>query len=105
MKNRVTEIVTMKCAEGLDKTEFMEIVDGLEREFHMGQSGYIDTELLYDDKDDVWIMIQHWESAEQLKSASGEMFRDSVTERYRAAIDPKQIKISVYPLLGSWSKI
>ena len=102
MKNRITEIVTMKSSEGVGKEEFIEILDELERGFHMRQSGYIDTELLYDDNDNTWIMIQHWESLEQTKAASKEMFRDSATERYRAAIDPKQIKISAYPALGIW---
>ena len=102
MKNRITEIVTMKSAQGVGKEEFIEIVDGLERDFHMRQSGYIDTELLYDDNDNTWIMIQHWESLEQMKAASKEMFRDSATARFRSAIDPKQIKISAYPALGIW---
>ena len=102
MGSGITEIVTMNCIPGIGKAEFVGIVDGLERGFHMRQSGYIDTELLCDDKDDTWIMIQHWESEEQMKAASKQMFRDAATERYRASIDPKNIKIVACPTLKLW---
>ena len=43
MKNRITEIVTMKSAQGVGKEEFIEIVDGLERgqSTHQEQCNFI----------------------------------------------------------------
>ena len=44
-----TEIVTMKIAQEITKDEFISIVDGLERNYHSKQPGFIDTELLYNE--------------------------------------------------------
>jgi heme-degrading monooxygenase HmoA len=101
--NIVTEIVHMNTKESIPKDGFIQIVDALERGFHSKQSGFLDTELLYDEKADTWIMIQHWESLEQMKAASANMFKDSATEAFRDAIEPKTVSISVFPVLGSWT--
>lgn len=98
-----TELVHMKAKETISKADFVEIIDDLECAFHSKQSGFIDTELLYDEKENVWIMIQHWASLEQMKSSSANMFKDSVTEVFRDAIDPKSVSISVFPVLRTWS--
>lgn len=66
----VTEIVNMKLMKDIAKEEFIAIVDELENDFHSKQAGFIDTELLYDEPNDLWIMVQHWETMEQLKAAS-----------------------------------
>lgn len=100
----VTELVKMKTNGTVFSEVFIEIIDDLERNFHSKQAGFIDTELLHDEKEDLWIMIQHWESADELKAASSQMFNDNVTEAFRGAIDPQTITIEVFPRLGSWSK-
>lgn len=99
----VTEIVHMKTKESIPKDGFIKIVDALERGFHSKQSGFLDAELLYNEKAETWIMIQHWESLEQMKAASANMFKDSVTEAFREAIEPKAVSIGVFPVLGNWS--
>ena len=99
----ITELVRMKKKELIGKVEFVQIIDNLERCFHLKQDGYIDTELLYDEKEDVWIMIQHWASLEQMKLASANMFKDSETETFRDALEPKSVSISVFPVLQAWS--
>ena len=99
----VTELVNMKTNGSVSAQEFIKIIDTLERDFHSKQSGFVDTELLYDEKADLWIMIQHWASAKEMKAASSKMFKDSKTEAYRNAIDPKTVKISVYPTLQTWT--
>jgi len=99
----VTELVNMKTNGSVSAQEFIEIIDALERDFHSKQSGFVDTELLYDEKADLWIMIQHWASAKEMKAASSKMFKDSKTEAYRSAIDPKTVKINVYPTLQTWT--
>jgi hypothetical protein len=45
-KNVVTEIVSFDIDESIANETFKEIVDSVEIEFHMLQSGYIDSELV-----------------------------------------------------------
>ena len=99
----ITEIVNMKTVDGVSKEGFIEIIDELEMNFHSKQPGYIDSEILYDEQKRLWIMIQHWSSMDTMKAASANMFQDSATEKFRAAIDPKAVTISVFPTLRSWS--
>ena len=98
----VTELVNMKTNGSVSSEAFIEIIDSLERNFHSKQAGFVDTELLYDEKTSTWIMIQHWSSAEAMKAASAKMFKDSTTEAFRGAIDPKAIMINVFPTLRTW---
>lgn len=98
-----TEIVTMKTATKLTKEEFIRIVDGLERNFHSKQPSFIDTELLYNEKSDEWIMVQHWASREQLKAASKKMFEDESAAAFVQALDPKTVKMSILPQLRKWT--
>lgn len=100
--SKVTELVYMKTA--LPHDAFTAVVEGLERNFHTQQPGFLDTELLYDEKKNTWVMVQHWESAGHMKAASARMFKESATQAFRDAIDPKAIEISVLPLLGRWEK-
>lgn len=98
----VTEIVTMKTVEGFAKEEFAQIVHELETNFHSKQPGYIDSELLYNDKTDEWMMIQHWDGLENLQTASGKMFNNPITERYVKSLEPKRVKMLMLPQLGVW---
>ena len=97
-----TEIVTMTLADNITREEFLVIVDELESNFHSKQPGFIDTELLYDEKNDQWIMIQHWESKEQLHTASKKMFQDAITQPFVKALDPKSVKMTIAPQLKRW---
>ena len=100
----ITEIVTMKTVEGIGKDDFIRIVDGLEKDFHSKQQGFIDSELLYNDKTNEWVIIQHWDSLENLQSASKKMFGNSITESYVNYLDPKSVKMVMLPQLGVWDK-
>ena len=71
-----TEIVTMKTSQEVTKDSFISIVDSLEKDYHSKQQGFIDTELLYNEENREWTMIQHWASMEELKAASDKMFQD-----------------------------
>lgn len=97
-----TELVTMKPSQGITKGEFITIVDGLERNFHSKQSGFINTELLYDEENNLWVMIQHWESLELLKAASNKMFVDSAAEPFVKALNPESVKITIAPQVKTW---
>ena len=98
----ITEIVTIKLSSNVTKDKFFSSVDVLEKDFHSKQPGFIDTELLYDEKDDSWIMIQHWESMEQLKSASEKMFTSSAAEPFIKLLKPEDVKMIIAPQLGMW---
>jgi heme-degrading monooxygenase HmoA len=86
----------------ITKDEFISIVDGLEKNFHSRQPGFIDTELLYDEQNNLWIMIQHWESMEQLKAASEKMFQDSRAESFVKSLNPESVKMTIAPQLKTW---
>lgn len=98
----ITEIVSMKLVSGITKDEFISIVDGLEHYYHSKQSGFIDSELLYNEQDDVWIMIQHWESTEQLKAASKKMFTESSAESFVKSLSRESVKMTILPQLKAW---
>ena len=99
-----TEIVTLKTILGVTKDRFIEIVDGVEKNFHSKLPGFIDTELLYDDKADEWIMIQHWDGLDSMKSASPKMFNNPDTELFVQSLDPKSVKKLMLLQLGVWNK-
>lgn len=98
----ITEIVEFSVEENLSKDEFIEIVNDLEMKFHSIQPGFIDTELLYDEKSQKWIMIQHWDSMEELKNSSSKMFKDSSTEKFRKALKSQTVKMNIMPQIKSW---
>jgi len=100
----VTEIVTFETLEGVSYEEFVKTVDMLECEFHSKQPGFIDTELLYDSKHALWVMIQHWGSMEEFIAASKKMFTENTTEAFRQALNTKSVKMSMYPLIKAWGK-
>lgn len=100
-----TEIVTMKTVEGVTIDAFISIVDNLEMNFHSKQPGFIDTELLYNDKADEWIMIQHWDSLEHLKAASKKMFVTPATEPFVKSLNQKSVNMIMLPQLASWDAV
>ncbi|MDB0438237.1 antibiotic biosynthesis monooxygenase [Clostridioides difficile] len=98
----ITEIVEFNVEEHLSKDEFVEIVNDLEINFHSVQLGFIDTELLYDEKNQKWIMIQHWDSIENLKSASSKMFKNTSTEKFRNVLKSQTVKMNIMAQIKSW---
>jgi len=98
----MTEVVTMQLAVEMTKEQFVSIVNGLEKDFHSKQPGFIDSELIYDEKTNTWVMIQHWETMEGLKAASRRIFTDSAAEPFVKSLDPKSVKMTIAPQLGAW---
>lgn len=98
----ITELVTMKLAVNANKEEFVSIVDNLEKNFHSKQQGFIDTELLYDEGNNLWMMIQHWETKEQLNAASKKMFNDKNAEVFVKSLDPKSVKMTILTQEKVW---
>lgn len=97
-----TELVTMKSVGSVTREEFISIVDGLEKNFHSKQPGFINTELLYDEENNLWIMIQHWESLKQLKVASEKIFKDSAAEAFVKSLNPESVKMTIAPQIKLW---
>jgi beta-xylosidase len=92
----------METVDDITKEGFISIVDGLERDFHSKLPGFIDSELLFDEKNNLWIMIQHWESAEQLKTASNKIFTESTAEPFIKSLNNKNIKMTIAPQIKTW---
>jgi heme-degrading monooxygenase HmoA len=98
----ITEIVTFEKIGNIEKEDFISIVDRLEKEFHSKQPGFIDSELLYDEKDNLWFIIQHWETAEQLNASSKKMFTDGTAEAFVKSLNPKTVKMTILQQLKVW---
>ena len=97
-----TEIVTMKTSQEVTKDSFISIVDSLEKDYHSKQQGFIDTELLYNEENREWTMIQHWASMEELKAASDKMFYDEGAAPFVKALDAASVKMSILPQIKIW---
>lgn len=97
-----TEIVTMKTSQEVTKDSFISIVDSLEKNYHSKQQGFIDTELLYNEENREWTMVQHWASMEELKAASDKMFQDEGAAPFVKALDAASVKMSILPQIKIW---
>ncbi len=102
-KNVVTEIVSFDIDESISNETFKEIVDSVEIEFHMLQSGYIDSELIKA-RNNSWIMIMHWESIEEVKLASKLLMKSDLTKRFRQSIIPSTVKMNFLEQVKKWGK-
>jgi hypothetical protein len=99
----VTEIVNFEITANLSENEFINIVKVVEEEFHMKQSGYIDSELLKG-KNNCWTIIMHWESFDRVKQASKLMMKDPITENFRKVVIPTSVKMSFLEQMQTWNK-
>ena len=98
----ITEIVEFKILENISKEDFIKIVDMLETGYHLKQSGYMDTELAYDDKNNKWIVIQHWDSQENMRNASAKMFKEDSTKEFREVLIKESVNMSILFQLKTW---
>lgn len=98
----ITEIVRMKTIEGVTKDAFIEVVDGLERDFHSRQKGFIDTELLYHEEDNEWFMVQHWNSRDDLKEAAKKIFVDQSAEQFMKSLNKHSVKMTLLTQIAAW---
>jgi len=102
MNNIFAEIVEFVISENISQSEFIEIVDSLEKEFHSQMKGFRDTELVKGKKDHEWIMIQHWDSFDDCKSAVQSMMKSESTEKFRSVIVAQSVKMTILERCGYW---
>lgn len=102
MNTIFTEIVEFVISDTLSQSEFLEIVDFLENEFHSKMKGFRDTELLKGKKDNEWIMIQHWDNFDDCKVAVQAMMKTESTHKFREAIIPQSVKMTILERRGYW---
>jgi heme-degrading monooxygenase HmoA len=100
----ITEIVTFKSSGEIPKEDFISIVDELEKRFHSQQPGFIDTELLFDENVEEWIILQHWDSRDNQKSASAKIFKSEAAERFIRAVIPASVKMRILPQIMVWER-
>ncbi len=96
------EIAEFKMQEGRDIKEFLTIIDGLEKEFHSLQEGFMKTQLLQGKEKESFIMIQHWETKELAMKASKAMMKSEKTEAFRESLDPTSVKLRYNELIDTW---
>ena len=100
----ITEIVNLESKPEIAESDFTDIINRLEEKFHSLQEGFIDTELLHTSGTNCWIMIQHWNSLENMKKSSSDMFKNIATEEFRNSINPEKVQIKTYEQKGMWQK-
>ncbi len=93
----------MKLIPNIMEEDFIAIVDNLEKHYHSKQPGFIDSELLYDERSNLWIMVQHWETEEQLRASSKKIFKDSVAKVFVKSLDPGNVKMIIGGQIKCWS--
>jgi heme-degrading monooxygenase HmoA len=97
-----TEIASFETVGGMDRREWIKIVDSLEKEFHMKQKGFIDTELVKEEGPNQWMMIQHWRTMEDAREASRQMMKSVSAEQFRNSLDPKTVRLQYLEQMGQW---
>jgi len=102
-KKVITEVVSFETNKDCTIEQLMTIVNRVEKEFHMLQNGYIDSELVKG-KENRWAMVMHWESLEEVRQASKLMMKDQKTVQFRQAIIPSSVTMTYYQQTQTWSK-
>ena len=100
----ITEIVNLESKTEIAESDFTEIINRLEKNFHSLQEGFINTELLHTAGTNCWIMIQHCDSLENMKKSSSNMFKNIATKEFRNSINPEKVQIKTYEQKGVWKK-
>jgi hypothetical protein len=102
-KKIVTEIVSFDIDAAVSNETFKEIVNSLEKDFHMKQAGYIDSELLKG-RNNSWTMIMHWKSLQEVKLASKLLMKSDLTTSFREAIISSTVKMSYLEQVNKWNR-
>ena len=102
MESVITEIVEFEVLDNISAAEFIEVVEFIEKEFHSKMKGFRDTELLKGKKNNEWIMIQHWDSFDECKTAVQAMMKSENTDKFREAIIPQSVKMTILERCGYW---
>lgn len=103
-KHICTEIAEFEVISRITDEEFIRIVEELEEKYHSIQKSFINTELIKDNDQCKWIMIQHWESIDESREASKMMMKTPITESFRQALNPRTIKIRYFTHIKKWNK-
>ncbi|WZL72214.1 antibiotic biosynthesis monooxygenase [Clostridiaceae bacterium 35-E11] len=99
-----TEIAEFQVISAISDEAFIRIVEDLEENFHSKQGGFIDSELVRGNEHSQWLIIQHWDSAEQAKAASKRMMKEPITGKFRESLDPKTVKIRYLSNVLNWGR-
>lgn len=104
MTHAITEIVTFKPHSAVTEETLWAAIVALEENFHRSQPGFVQTQVLKNATNNEWVMIQIWESFEQLKAASARLMKDETAAPFRDALDPTTVKMSFWSEKGFWSQ-
>lgn len=99
----ITEIVKFDIQNSINNSDFVETVAYLENEFHKKQPGYIDSELVKE-KEYSWVMVMHWATLDEVKTASRKLMKDPITKNFREALIPQTVKIQYLEQIRAWDK-
>lgn len=98
------EIIRFAKIDKYNDDEFVEMIDKLEKDFHINQKGYIDTKLTRGKEAGSWIMIQHWDSLEEAREANKKFVQSPLTEKFRNSLDPQSVSLFFTDQTKFWEK-
>lgn len=99
--NFCTEIAEFETLPTISAADCLSIIEGLEKEFHSLQPGFISTQLLQGSNNQ-WIMIQNWQSEAHAKDASKNLMQAKEAENFVRSLDPKSVRIRYFATAGKW---
>jgi hypothetical protein len=85
MPNTV-EVIHFRMQEGADEEEFIREDERVGREYTPYQPGFISRESAKNDEGD-WVVIVHWESAEDAEASMQKFPNDPTAQRFIAMMD------------------
>ena len=87
----ITELVKFKVLETTTEEQLISKVDIL-NDFQKKQDGFIDAELVKDDKENVWCFVYHYESLEKVQAIREKLRSSKVFEEFNSLIVPGSLR-------------
>ena len=94
---KTIEIVTFRLRDGVTEDKFLEETKKMEREFLGKLSGFLDRDTGRS-ADGGWVVVLHWESAEDAQSSMNKFVDASDTKAFTATIDMDTFVMKRYEL-------
>jgi hypothetical protein len=92
------EVIHFRMREGMDEQEFIRDDERVGREYTPYQPGFISRESAKNDEGD-WVVITHWDSAEDAQASMQKFANDPTTQRFIAMMDGDTFSMNRYEVV------
>ena len=100
----ITEIITFKKREETTTDQLVRRADKVVSEFHKKQEGYYDMELICNNSSQLWQMIVHYQSMNDIEKVKKNISHSTVIKSFTELILPETMEVTFYEQLGKWSE-